>query len=184
LFKLYVRRLFMSTYDSQKLKEIISRRISLFKRKPEAALYKPRVSSKHVYGLYTETAVREHTVKSDYAEPAGGTNRAPNPIELLLSAFAACIEASFYEFAIHQGIEVKSMSVDVEGTLDLRGLFMVDDTVPAGFNELRYTFTIDSPDSEEKVRGLAEKVINHCPVIDSLTRPVKIDGEIKINSDQ
>ncbi len=162
------------------LKEIVATRIEFFKRKPEAAIYKPKVLSQHIQGLYTEAKVREHVVKSDYGEAAGGTNLAPNPIELLLSAFAACIEAAFYEFAVHEGITVKSLSVDVEGTLDLRGLFMVDDSVSPGFQDIKYTFTIESPDDDAKVRDLAKRVVAHCPVVDSLIRPVRISGEIRI----
>jgi len=163
------------------LKDIVARRIEFFKRKPEAAIYKPKVSSRHIEQLYTETTVREHVVKSDYGEAAGGTNKAPNPIELLLSAFGACVEAAFYEFAVHEGYRIDSLSVDVEGTLDLRGLFMVDD-VSAGFQDIRYVFHISSPDPEEKIRALAEKVVAHCPVVDSLLKPTKIAGEIVINS--
>ncbi len=168
--------------EERDLKEIVARRIEFFKKKPEAALYKPKVSSRHVKGLYTETTVREHLVKSDYGEAAGGTNIAPNPIELLLSALAACIEAAFYEFAVHDGLTIHSLSAEVEGTLDLRGLFMIDD-VPAGFRDLRYIFTIDSPDEEERVRALAEKVIAHCPVVDSLIKPTPISGEIIIKKE-
>jgi len=162
------------------LKEIVATRIEFFRRKPGAALYKPKVSSKHIEGLRTETKVREHVVTSDYGEAAGGTNKGPNPIELLLSAFAACIEAAFYEFALHEGLTVTALSVDVEGTLDLRGLFMVDESVSPGFQDLKYTFRIESPDDEAKVRDLAQRVVAHCPVVDSLVRPVKISGDIQI----
>lgn len=166
------------------LKDIVARRIDFFRRKPEAAIYKPRVSSRHVEQLYTETVVREHTVRSDYGEAAGGTNKAPNPIELLLSAFAACIEAAFYEFAVHEGYRIDSLSVEVEGTMDLRGLFMVDDSVPAGFQDIRYVFNISSPEPAEKIRALAEKVVAHCPVVDSLMKPTKVDGEIIIKGSE
>jgi uncharacterized OsmC-like protein len=171
------RTLFMSRRD---LKEIVATRIEFFKRKPEAAIYKPKVSSKHIRNLYTETQVREHLVKSDYGEAAGGENQAPNPIELLLSAFAACIEAAFYEFAEHEGLKITSVSADVEGTLDLRGLFMIDD-VSAGFKDVTFVLRIESPDDEAKVRALAEKVIAHCPVVDSLKNPTPVSGEIVIN---
>jgi organic hydroperoxide reductase OsmC/OhrA len=102
------------------LKDIVERRMEFFRRKPEAALYRPRASSRHIRDLYTETTVREHTVKVDYAEAAGGSNLAPNPIELLLASLAACIESAFYEFAVHRGFTVNALSVDVEGTIDLR----------------------------------------------------------------
>jgi uncharacterized OsmC-like protein len=176
------RRFHVEKTNGRDLKEIVSRRLEFFRRKPEAAIYKPKVSSKHIEKLYTETTVREHLVKSDYAEAAGGSNKAPNPIELLLSAFAACIEAAFYEFAVHEGFTINSLTVEVEGTLDLRGLFMIDD-VAAGFRDLKYTFHIETPDDEKKVRDLAEKVVAHCPVVDSLTKPTSITGEIIITGD-
>lgn len=167
-------------HESKKdLKEIVSRRLEFFRKKPEAAIYKPKVSSRHIERLYTETTVREHLVFSDYSEAAGGTNQAPNPIELLLSAMAACIEAAFYEFAVHEGFTIHSLSVEAEGTLDLRGLFMIDD-VAAGFKDIKYVFTIETPDDETKIHELAEKVISHCPVIDSLVKPTFISGEIMV----
>jgi len=162
------------------LKEIVARRIEFFRKKPEAAIYKPKVTSRHIKNLYTESMAREHLVKSDYGEAAGGDNQAPNPIELLLAAFAACIEAAFYEFAVHEGFTINALTVEVEGTLDLRGLFMVDD-VSAGFKDLRYTFHIESPDDEKKIRELAEKVIAHCPVVDSLKKPTPVSGEIIVS---
>ncbi|MEJ2253866.1 MAG: OsmC family protein [Nitrospirota bacterium] len=125
------------------LKEIVQKRMELMKRKPEAALYRPRVTSRHVRGLYTESRARRHVMKSDYPPPAGGEDLGPNPIEMLLGAFAACIEASFYEFAAHRGYRVDAVSVEVEGTLDLRGLFMIGD-VPASFKDIRYTFSYGS----------------------------------------
>ncbi len=111
--------------------------MSSSERKPEAAIYKPKVTSRHIKNLYTESKAREHLVQADYPEAAGGDNQAPNPIELLLAAFAACIEAAFYEFAMHEGFTINALTVNVEGTLDLRGLFMIDD-VSAGFKDLRY----------------------------------------------
>ena len=166
--------------SERNLKEIVARRVEFFKRKPESAIYKPKVTSRHVKNLYTESTVREHLVKSDYGEAAGGDNQAPNPIELLLAAFAACIEASLYEFAVHEGFTINALSVDVEGSLDLRGLFMVGDVAP-GFQDLRYTVQIDSPDDEARVRELAERVIAHCPVVDSLIKPTPVSGRITVS---
>ncbi|NOX20048.1 MAG: OsmC family protein [Nitrospirae bacterium] len=168
----------MSGNREERLREIVSRRIEFFKRKPEAAIYRPKVSSRLIEGLYTETRVREHTVKADYAEAAGGTNRAPNPIELLLSALAACIESAVYEFAAYEGIRIKAVEAEVEGELDLRGLFMVDDSVSPGFKHVSYTLKIRSSDDPDRVKELAQRVIAHCPVVDSLIRPVTLNGNI------
>jgi uncharacterized OsmC-like protein len=165
---------------ARSFKDIVSTRIELFKRRPEAAVYKPKVASRHIRNLYTETRIREHLVKSDYGEAAGGENQAPNPIELLLSSFAACIEAAFYEFAEHEGLTITSVAADVEGTLDLRGLFMIDD-ISAGFQQVKFVLNIVSPDDEQRVRALAERVISHCPVVDSLKKPTAVNGEIVVS---
>jgi len=169
----------MKQADEKDLKRIVTGRIDFFKKKPETAIYRPRVSSRHIAGLYTETTVRNHLVKADYPEAAGGSNLAPNPIELLLASFAACIESAFYEFAIHEGLAVHSVTAEVEGTLDLRGLFMIDE-VAAGFKDLRYSLFIESPDDEGKLRDLAESVISHCPVVDSLIKATPVSGSITI----
>jgi len=162
------------------LGEIVAKRIEHLRERPKVAIYKPKISSHHVRNLYTESEVRGHIVKSDYPEPAGGENLAPNPVELLLSAMASCIEAAFSEFAEYEGLNIHSISVDIQGKLDLRGLFMVDDTIDAGFQDLAYTFRIETPDPPEKVKELAEKVVAHCPVVDSLRRPIDVRGEIEI----
>ena len=162
------------------LKDVVARRMECFRKRPDTALYKPKVTSRHVRNLYTESTVRDHMVKSDYGEAAGGENLAPNPIELLLVAFAACIEASFYEFAVHEGFTITKMTVDVEGTLDLRGLFMLDN-IESRFKDMRYTVNIESPDDEAKVREFAQKVIDHCPVVDSLIKPTAVTGEITVS---
>ncbi len=165
--------------SEKNLKDVVARRIEFFRKKPEAAIYKPKVTSRHIKNLYTESMAREHLVKSDYGEAAGGDNQAPNPIELLLAAVAACIEAAFYEFAVHEGFTINALAVEVEGTLDLRGFFMLDD-VSAGFKDLRYTFNIESPDDETRIREFAEKVIAHCPVVDSLKKPTQVSGQITV----
>jgi len=167
--------------SERSLKDIVATRIEFFTRKPECAVYTPQVASRHVRNLCTETRVREHLVTSDYGAAAGGDNQAPNPIELLLAAFAACIEAAFFEFALHEGLTVTSVTAEVEGTLDLRGLFMVGD-VAAGFQGIRYVLRIVSPDDEARVRALAEKVIDHCPVVDSLKKPTAVTGTVEITA--
>jgi uncharacterized OsmC-like protein len=58
---------------------------------------------------------------------------------------------------------------------------MIDD-VAAGFREVNYTFTIETPEPEEKIREFAERVIAHCPVVDSLINPTKISGTIHVRT--
>ncbi len=168
--------------NSTGLKEIVAKRIDHLKQRPKVGIYKPKVTSKLIRNLYSENRVRDHLVKCDYAQPAGGENLAPNPIELLLASLASCIEAAFHEFVAHEGFVIESVEAEIQGTLDLRGLFMVDDSVRPGFQDLQYALRIRTPDNVDAVRQLAEKVIAHCPVVDSLINPVALSGAIEINA--
>jgi hypothetical protein len=56
--------------SERNLKEIVARRIEFFRKKPKAAIYKPKVTSRHIKNLYTESMALEHLVKSDYGEAA------------------------------------------------------------------------------------------------------------------
>lgn len=161
---------------------IVARRKAHLARRPEAARYTPKVTSRLVRNLRTETAVRTHSVISDYVKPAGGDDTGANPIELLLAALAACIEAAFHEFATHEGLKITSVEADVQGRLDLRGLFMVDENVPPGFEEITYTLRVRTLDDPDRVRALAEKVILHCPVVDSLVRAIPVSGTVDVEA--
>ncbi|MFZ2198917.1 MAG: OsmC family protein [Thermodesulfovibrionales bacterium] len=55
----------------------------------------------------------------------------------------------------------------------------------SGFKYLRYDFHIESPDDVEKIIALTEKVVAHCPVVDSLKRPTQVSsGEMTIFNPQ
>jgi uncharacterized OsmC-like protein len=97
----------------------------VIQKKTEAAIYRPKVTSRHSNNLYTESLARERLVQSDYGEAAGGDNQAPNSVELLRAAMASCLEAAFFEFAVHERFTVNALAVNVEGTLDKSGLFVL-----------------------------------------------------------
>ena len=74
----------------------------------------------------------------------GGTDAGPNPVELVLAALASCQEITYRAYATALGIPLESVSVKLEGALDLRGFFAVKDGVRAGFNDVRGTVNLKS----------------------------------------
>jgi uncharacterized OsmC-like protein len=107
----------------------------------------------------------------------GGTDRAPNPVEYALAALATCQEITYRLHAAALGIPLREVSVKLEGDLDLRGFFGVDDTVRPGFKEIRGSVRFDSPAPLEDLQRLKDIVDAHCPVLDLFRNatPVRLD---------
>src|SRR6185295_10054043 len=88
--------------------------------------------SRQVEGLRSETKIRQFSLTVDEPATLGGTDTGPNPVELVLAALATCQEITYRAYATALGIPLESVSVKLEGALDLRGFFAVKDDVRAG----------------------------------------------------
>ena len=91
---------------------------------------------------------------------------AANPVEYALAALATCQEITYRLHAAALGIPLKEVSVKLEGDVDLRGFFAVEQGVRPGFQEIRGTVQFDSTAPPEDLRRLKEVVDAHCPVLD------------------
>ena len=83
----------------------------------------------------TEVDVRTgaHTFKVDEPPALGGADVAANPVQYALASLGSC-QAITYRFLAEQlGIAFDSLTVRVEGDLDIRGFFGFDDDVRPGF---------------------------------------------------
>ena len=82
-------------------------------------------------------------------------------------------------YATALGIPLESVSVKLEGSLDLRGFFGVKDDVRAGYNEIRGVVDLKSSASAADLAKLKNAVDAHCPVLDILRAPVPVDLRLK-----
>ncbi len=145
---------------------------------PDNAVAKFSADSRQVQGLQSETKIRQFTLTVDEPESLGGTDTGPNPVELILGALASCQEITYRAFAEALQIPLDSVSVRIEGDLDLRGFFAVDNSVRAGFQNIRGIVELDSPASDEQLTQLRQIVDAHCPVLDILQAPVPVSLEL------
>jgi putative redox protein len=76
------------------------------------------------------------------------------------------------------------VSVNVKGYLDLKGLFGLDESVPAGYQKITFETEINSPADDETLRQLIDTVESHCPVLDILCSQQKITGIAKVKGRQ
>jgi len=58
--------------------------------------------------------------------------------------------------------------------LAARKLFGIDESVRAGFSDIRLTVTLTGPESDERYQELHEVVDKHCPVLDLFVDPTPV----------
>lgn len=119
------------------------------------------------------------TVPMNEPRELGGNDTAPNPVELLLTALGGCQEIVYRAFAAVLGIEIDHIEIHAKGNIDLRGFLGLAE-VPAGFINISFTTRIVSSASPESISQLAAFVEKHCPVQDTLARPVPIIGKVEL----
>ena len=137
-----------------------------------------RSSSSLSAGLRSDISIREHRAIVDEPTALGGDDAGPNPIELILAALGSCQEITYKAFATAMDIELTRVSVELEGDIDLRGFFAVDDSIRAGYQAIRGTVHIESSAAPEQIEQLRQVVNTHCPVLDMLTTPVPVVLEL------
>ena len=156
------------------LKEIIAETQANLREQPDQAVAIFSADSRQVEGLRSEIKIRQFSLVVDEPPSLGGTDAGPNPVELVLAALAACQEITYRAYATALGVPLESVSVKLDGSLDLRGFFAVSEAVRPGFSAVRGTVTLKSSASPEALAKLKEVVDAHCPVLDILRAPVPV----------
>jgi uncharacterized OsmC-like protein len=106
----------------------------------------------------------------------GGFHDAPNPGELLCAALAACHDASVRMVADLLGVDLLDLSVEVTGTLDVRGTLELDRTVRVGFQHMTCTTraTVPADTSPRLLEQLEAHARRACVNLDTLRRGVPV----------
>jgi uncharacterized OsmC-like protein len=162
------------------IKTSVENLIATVKQNPQLANSVFRASTfSDTPGFTVRSEIRGFTVPIDEPRELGGNDTAPNPVELLLAALGGCQEIVYRAFAALLGIEIDSIEVHAKGYIDLHGFLGLAD-VPAGFTNVSFTTRIVSPASAESIGQLAALVEKHCPVQDTLARPIPVSGKVEL----
>lgn len=162
------------------LRQIIADTQAAFIEDPSKAKAKFTSQSRLVEGFHSRAAMRDHHISVDEPESLGGSDKGPNPVELVLAALGTCQEITYRAYAAAMGIPLDGVSVKVEGDIDLRGFFAVADDVRPGYNAVRATVTLTSSADEATLDQLRQMVDTHCPVLDIISKPVPVDIAVAI----
>ncbi len=147
--------------------------------------FKYRVNSHWEGGVLCKAQIRKegHKLLVDEPPAFGGTDLGASPVELVLVALGTCQQIMFSALASVRDIPLEECDVKLTASLDVRGLLGIegDKVVYPGFSEIEYETSIKSSAPREKLEALIDAVENQCPVMDMLTRNVKIEGVTLIN---
>jgi uncharacterized OsmC-like protein len=140
-----------------------------------------RTTIRDFYGAGQEDTFRSRALVLDGDEPPVllGENIAPNAVEATLHALASCLAVGFIYNAAAQGVNVDSVSMDLEGDLDLRAFLGLSNEVRPGYENIRVNYRVQSDAPREKVEELCEYVQKTSPVLDMLRNPVPVTVELE-----
>ena len=160
-------------------KEVFQHKQEILRNNPEKCRVEVHADSRLVEAFRSHARTRDFDVIVDQPENMGSTNQGPRPSELLLAALAACHEVTYRLYADAMDIDLRSIAVSVTGVSDARGFFDVEEGVAAGFSEVYGEIKIDSDASDEDIERLRQMVNLHCPVLDDLRKPLKVELGVK-----
>jgi uncharacterized OsmC-like protein len=121
---------------------------------------------------------RHFTIAADEPVELLGTNDAPNPQELLMSAINACMTVGYVAQAAVRGISLDACTIETQGELDLRGFLGLDAKVPAGYRRIDYTVTLKGDGTREQFEEIHRAVMATSPNYFNLARPIEMNGRL------
>jgi uncharacterized OsmC-like protein len=130
-------------------------------------------------GQEDETRTRPFVMEGDEPPVLLGSNAGPNAVEAVLHALASCLAVGVAYNAAALGINLESLSFDLEGDLDLHAFLGLSREIRPGYQGIRLTYEVKSDAPREKIEELCQYVQDTSPVIDILRNPVPVTVKLK-----
>lgn len=132
------------------------------------------------FTLAGERVERSHTITADEPYELLGADSAPNPQELLMAAFNACITVGYVAGAALRGITLDLLEIRTKGELDLRGFLGLSDNVAPGYQNVDYEVRIKGNGSAEDFEEIHQTVMKTSPNYFNMSRPIKMNGTLSV----
>jgi uncharacterized OsmC-like protein len=131
------------------------------------------------YGAGCEDESRSEAFTFSNGEPPVllGNNEGANPVEFLLHALAGCVTTTTVLHATARGIQIRKLSTELVGNIDIQGLLALDDTVQIGYESIRIKMDIEADCSDEEIDELLSFAKDHSPVCNTVCKPVPVTLE-------
>jgi uncharacterized OsmC-like protein len=133
------------------------------------------------YTLGGQRIARTHKIVADEPCELLGGDGAPNPQELLMAAFNACITVGYVAGASLRGIALESLEIRTRGELDLRGFLGLSDAVAPGYESVEYEVRIKGNGSPEQFEEIHQTVMKTSPNYFNISRPIRLTGTLRVS---
>jgi uncharacterized OsmC-like protein len=135
-----------------------------------------RSTIRDFYGAGQEDSSRTASFEFTNGEPPVllGNNEGANPVEFLLHALAGCVTTTFVLHAMARGITIRELSTELKGNIDLQGLLGLDDSVPAGYEQINIQMRVKADCTDKELDDLLSYAQQHSPVCNTVCRPVPV----------
>lgn len=127
-----------------------------------------------------ERIERRHKIVADEPHELLGTDSAPNPQELLMSALNACMLVGYVAQASVRGITLQTCRIEMDGEIDLRGFLGLDPEVPNGYRQLDYVVTLEGDGTPEQYADMHQAVQDTSPNFYNINQAIKLNGRIEV----
>lgn len=129
-------------------------------------------------GTKAESDIRGFKVSMDEPLDLGGTDTAPNPVEMVLAALGSCLVVGYSLNAAMLGIELQKIEIELEGDIDLPGFFGLPSDILPGYTSIRAKVFLKSAAGLEKLEEVHNRVTATSPVGLTLSKNVNLDVEL------
>jgi len=135
------------------------------------------VTAKSVENFLIEVNAGKHTQYIDQPEKGGGKDAAPTPLDYFFFALSGCVITIAKIIARQRNIEIRDMSVTVEGGLNSAVLLGKTTEDRAGFQDVVVKVYMDADMTDEEKLAFLKEVDARCPISDNTinTTPVKFE---------
>lgn len=158
---------------------------------PEAAQFEWRAECKWMNGTHSHSTVQsffgmgeeqshktQFEYDADHPELFASEDNGATPTEFVLVALASCLTAGVASVAQHRGIQLRSVTANVTGKLDVQGVLGVDPEVRNGFSGINVHYDIDADATPDELEALVAQSQKLSAVFDVIANPTSITVDV------
>jgi uncharacterized OsmC-like protein len=122
-----------------------------------------------------QTRAKSFSFSADEPPVLLGGDKGANPVEFVLHALAACLTTTMVYHAAARGIDIRTVSSEVEGDIDVRGFMGLSEEVRKGYSHIRVTLRVASEAPAEQLASLAK----FSPVYDIVSNSLPVEVRVE-----
>jgi uncharacterized OsmC-like protein len=144
-------RMTTETPRPQALNDALARVKNAVTKHPNLGIGTERSISTITDGLRCTSEEGAFRLETDLPDTMGGDGSGPSPGVLGRAALGSCLAMGYQIRAAQLGVDLASLSVEIEADFDVIGMLSLESTARPGYSEVRYHVRIESSAPEADI---------------------------------